>query len=79
LFPLNKPMIIFDLAVPADVDDKIGQLPNVKLFNITDIENKFDQNIDKRLGAIKKAEKIIDEEIKKYLLKEKRNLCFAVN
>ena len=60
-FPKKKPMLIFDLAVPRDVEEAIGNLPHVELFNIEQIESALTANLKKRQTQTKKAERIIDE------------------
>lgn len=59
----DQPIIIFDLAVPRDIDPAIGDRPNSRLFNIEDVERKINFNRGNRLNEIAKAEKIIEEEI----------------
>ena len=68
-YPEGKPMLILDLAVPRDVDEKIGRMDGVTLYNIGDIEKKIDGNRERRQGEIAKAEAIIEEELAKLVLK----------
>lgn len=62
--PDNKPLLAIDLAFPRDIDSKLNDQPNVHLFNIRDVEKKVRQNLDVREAEVKKAEEIIEEEIK---------------
>ncbi len=66
IFPENRKMHIFDLAVPRDIDEEIGNYECVKLFNIEDIDKKIDQNLQLRKNEIKTAEKIIEDEVKDF-------------
>jgi glutamyl-tRNA reductase len=59
----DQPLLIFDLAVPRDIDPAIGNNPNIRLFNIEDVERRITFNRENRLQEIAKAEKIIEEEI----------------
>ena len=59
-------MIVFDLAVPRDVDPAIGLLPEVRLFNVGDLETHIDQNLERRHEAIQKAELIVKEEVGRF-------------
>ncbi|MDD5686576.1 MAG: glutamyl-tRNA reductase [Elusimicrobia bacterium] len=63
-FITDKQMLIFDLAVPRDIDPEIGILPNVTLYNIEDVEKKININKNKRINEIKRVEEIIEEEIR---------------
>jgi glutamyl-tRNA reductase len=62
----QKPLVIFDLAVPRDVDPAISALPGVKLFNIDDIQEEININLLKRKIEAIFAEKILDQEVKKF-------------
>jgi glutamyl-tRNA reductase len=64
--PDGKEILIFDLAFPRDVSEEAGELDNVKLFNLDDIERFAKRNISFRYSEINKAEQIINEEISKY-------------
>ena len=70
-FPANKKMLVIDLAFPHDIDNEIGNLDKVTLFNLENIENKVNQNIENRKNEILKAETIIDLEVEKFMLKYK--------
>ena len=62
--PKDKSMLAIDLAFPRDIDSSLNELPHVHLFNIRDVEKKVRQNLDVREAEVKKAEAIIEEEIK---------------
>ena len=62
MFPKNKKMFIIDLAVPRDIDENIGSLKDVKLYNIEMLERLVEQNIDKRENEIENAEHIVNQE-----------------
>jgi len=67
--PANKKILIFDLAFPRDVDESIGQLPNVTLYNLEDIKKRVEQNLCARKNEIVFAENIIAEEVGKFCKK----------
>lgn len=62
----TKKVIIFDLAVPRDVDPEIGECDDVTLFNVEDIEKRININKKERHKEIEIAERIIKEEINIY-------------
>lgn len=66
--PLHRSQVIFDLAVPSDVDPTVVQLPNIQYYSIVSIENKVIQNIADRSAEIVKAVSIVEEEIDKFLV-----------
>lgn len=61
----NKQNIFIDLAVPRDIDEKIGHIKNVKLFDIDSIG--FCKNLLVNEISLKHANEIIREYIDKYL------------
>ena len=65
-FNAKQKMYIFDLAVPRDIDPRVGKLKNIVLYNIEDIEKKIRKNQNERENELKLARKIIQEEVHKY-------------
>jgi glutamyl-tRNA reductase len=45
---VNKSMLVIDLAFPKDVDDRLRDNKNARLYNLEDVERIVEQNIDKR-------------------------------
>jgi len=62
-------LVIVDLAVPRDVEDKVGEIKGVKLFTIDSLREISKENLRKRLKEAKKAEKLVKKELEN--LKEK--------
>lgn len=62
----NQKILIFDLAFPRDVDERVGELPNVTLYNLEDMKQRVNQNMDNRRQKLLKAQEIIDEEVEKF-------------
>lgn len=59
----NRQLLIIDLAFPRDVDPAIGLLPNVKLYDLDDVNQQLRQNIHSRTEQVILAEQIIEEEV----------------
>ncbi len=62
----EKERFVFDLAFPRDVEEGVGELPNVKLYNLEDIERFAQANLQERAGEVERVEQIIEEELSKY-------------
>ncbi len=62
-----RPLLILDLAVPRDFDPRISELSEVYLYSVDDLQQVCDRNIELRRAEWPRAEKIIDEETKKFL------------
>lgn len=59
----NRLMFLIDIAVPRDIDPEVGMIDNVYLYNIDNLKEIVDGNINSRMKEAKKAEAIIDEEV----------------
>ncbi len=57
----SKPLLMIDIAVPRDIDEKIGGLKGVTVVNIDDLDKRIAANREKRSSEVPKAEKIVDD------------------
>jgi len=62
----EHPLVIIDIAVPRDVSSEVGEIKNVSLFDIDDLNYGVEKAIENREKEIPKVEKIIDEEYQQY-------------
>jgi glutamyl-tRNA reductase len=62
----RKPLCIIDIAIPRDVEPAVGDEPNVFLYNIDDLRQIVDQNLDRRRAQLPAAESIILEGVEDY-------------
>ena len=61
--PAGKKLLAIDLAFPRDINPSVGRLPNVRLYNLSDVERRVRENISVRKKEVVRAEAIIEEEI----------------
>ncbi len=66
-----KPLFIFDLAVPRDVESNVNELEKVFLYNIDDLQAMANEGLEERQQAAFCAEDIIEAELNNYLLQER--------
>ena len=59
----DRPLLIIDIAVPRDVEEAVGDLEGVELYDIDDLESVVDDNLARRQAAIPQVEAIIEEEM----------------
>lgn len=57
----DKSQIYIDLSVPRNIDEKVADLSEVKLFAVDDLQKVIEENTEKRREAAEKAEVIINE------------------
>lgn len=63
----HRPLFIFDLAVPRDVDPQVGELEGVRLFNIDHLSAIAEENLARRRQEAAKAEAIVEQEVARFL------------
>ena len=63
----HKPMYIVDIAVPRDVEPQAGELDDVYLYTVDDLQDVIDENIRNREEAAKQAEEIIDTQVSQFM------------
>lgn len=57
----SRPLCILDIAVPRDVEPAVGEEPNVFLYNVDDLRQMVDDNLDRRRERLPAAEGVIAE------------------
>jgi glutamyl-tRNA reductase len=62
----ERPLVLVDLAVPADVDRGAGAVPGVRLFDVDDLRAGLDDAMASRLREVPNVEAIIDEEVEAF-------------
>jgi len=62
----GRPLFIIDIAVPRDVEAAAGEIEQVFLYNIDDLQASVRENLAKRANEVERAEKIVDEELEKF-------------
>jgi glutamyl-tRNA reductase len=55
----RRPLLIVDIALPRDVEASVGNINNVFLYNIDDLQQVVDDTIERRRAQVPAAEKII--------------------
>ena len=60
-------LFIIDVAVPRDVDPAIGEIEQVFLYNIDDLQSIVEENLSRRKAEVERAESIVNEEVTKFM------------
>lgn len=63
----HKPMLLFDLAVPRDIEPDVAQLADAYLYTVDDLERAVEDNRRSRREAAEAAEAIIDLQVQRYM------------
>lgn len=62
----SRHLLIVDLAVPRDVEQSVGTLPGIELFNIDDLQSVVQANIEKRRAEAVKALVLVEQASEKF-------------
>lgn len=60
----NRPMFLIDMAVPRDIDPDANQIDNVYVYDIDDLNNVIETNIEERQKEAARAEEIVAAEVR---------------
>ncbi|MEA9746939.1 glutamyl-tRNA reductase [Xanthomonas campestris pv. raphani] len=63
----RKPMLLFDLAVPRDIEASVAELSDAYLYTVDDLERAVEDNRRSRREAADQAEAIIDLQVARYV------------
>lgn len=62
----NRLLFLIDIAVPRDIEPAAGEIDNVFLYNIDNLQDIVDENVRGRTQEALKAQDIIEEEVVKF-------------
>ena len=62
----NRPMFFIDIAVPRDIDPAVNDIDNLFLYDIDDLQQVVDENLNERMSEAVRAEIIVDTEVEAY-------------
>jgi glutamyl-tRNA reductase len=62
----NRPLFIIDIAMPRDVEAAAGEIEQVFLYNIDDLQATVRENLARRASEVSRAETIVGEELDRF-------------
>jgi len=62
----TEPLFIIDIAVPRDVEASVGEIEQVFLYNVDDLQGIVQENLERRGAEIAQAEAIVAEEVARF-------------
>ncbi|HEY9200032.1 MAG TPA: glutamyl-tRNA reductase [Gammaproteobacteria bacterium] len=63
----HKPIFMCDIAVPRDVEAEVGELDDVFLYTVDDLQEIIQENIESRQEAAEQAREIIESQVDDFL------------
>jgi glutamyl-tRNA reductase len=65
--PKGKQKLIIDLSIPFNVEESVGNLPQVRLINVDELSKLKDETLKMREAEVPKAKAIISEVIEEFV------------
>ena len=62
----HKPMLLVDIAVPRDIEPEVGDLDEVYLYTVDDLQQIVQENIANREQAALEAQSLIEQQIAQF-------------
>ena len=62
----GRPLVLIDIAVPRDIDEVTGELPDVTLYDIDDLERVVEDNLNGRRREAERAEHLVRSEVVRF-------------
>jgi glutamyl-tRNA reductase len=62
----NRPAFFIDISVPRNIDPAVGEIPNLFIFDIDDLESVIASNIREREREAQRAELIVESEVMQF-------------
>ena len=63
----RKPIFMVDIAVPRDIEAEVGELDDIYLYTVDDLQSVIEDNISSRQEAAKQAEIMIEAEVQNFM------------
>jgi len=63
----HRPVLMVDLAVPADIEAKVATLDDIYLYSVDDLKQVIEENLRSRQEAAEQAEEIIEVQVDRFM------------
>lgn len=63
----HRPMFMVDIAVPRDIEQEVGELDDVYLYTVDDLQSVIEENLQSRRAAAEQAEGMVLEEVGNFM------------
>ena len=63
----HKPIFMVDIAVPRDIEAEVGDLDDIFLYTVDDLQSVIEDNLKSRQDAAEQGELMIDDEVENFM------------
>ena len=62
----NRPIFLIDIAVPRDINPDVARIEDVYLYDIDDLQDAVQRNVDEREKEVERCLRLIDSEVAEF-------------
>jgi glutamyl-tRNA reductase len=63
----HKPIFMVDIAVPRDIEEEVGELDDIYLYTVDDLQSVIEDNLKSRQEAAEHGELMINDEVENFM------------
>jgi len=63
----HKPIFMVDIAVPRDIEAEVGDLDDIYLYTVDDLQSVIEDNLKSRQEAAEQGELMINDEVENFM------------
>ena len=63
----HRPIFMVDIAVPRDIEARVGELDDIFLYTVDDLREVIQENLKSRQAAARQAEEMIDVQVNHFI------------
>jgi len=63
---VERPLVLIDIAVPRDIDPDVANIPQVKLYDIDNLNAQLEHSLAERMAEVPQVKNILDEELEQF-------------
>ena len=63
----HRPVFMVDIAVPRDIEPEVGELDDVYLYTVDDLQSVIEENLESRRHAADRAELMVLDEVNQFM------------
>lgn len=63
----HRPIFMVDIAVPRDIDAQVGELDDIYLYTVDDLQEVIQENLKSRQAAAMQAEEMIEVQVNHFI------------
>lgn len=63
----HRPVFMVDIAVPRDIEPEVGELDDIYLYTVDDLQSVIEENLESRRSAAAQAETMVNNEVDHFM------------